>query len=82
MDSFRSPSLRRRDDFLEIKRGDKLGCSICGGNEWKYIGGVGAIGRMDDGSYHVNKLLEMVAIQCQNCFQVITFNRKVLNEFG
>lgn len=67
-------------DFLELKRGEKLGCSVCGWNEWTYLGGVAVPGRLDDGHYDFSKALEVLALQCQNCFQVIQFNRRLLDE--
>jgi hypothetical protein len=57
-------------DFLETKRGDKLGCPICAWNSWTYLGGVAVPGRQPDGSYDYSKALEMAAMQCQNCYHV------------
>lgn len=53
-------------DFLEIKRGVKLGCWVCGSNEW-------SARKVPEVIYAYVQLI------CKNCKQVVWFTNKVLN---
>lgn len=62
-------------DFLEIKRGEKLGCWVCGSNEWsarKVLNDE----REPNGPEVTYNYLQLI---CKNCRQVAWFTDKVLD---
>ena len=69
--------LQKIFDFLELKRGDKLGCSVCCGNSWSYGGRVGVLLVGPDGIADTGKVRELVQLVCANCKQVLQFSAKI-----
>ena len=64
--------LQRVFDFLELKRPEKLGCSVCGGNEWS------ARKVLNDEREGAAVTVTYVQLICKNCKQVLWFTDKVL----
>ena len=60
-------------DFLELKRGEKLGCSICGANEWS---GRKAVNDERNGAAITRTYVQLI---CKNCKHVVWFTDKVLD---
>jgi len=62
-------------DFLELKRGKKLGCWVCGGNAWA------ARKIRNDEKEPVGPAISVLYVQliCQNCKAVTWFTDKVLD---
>ncbi|MCH7583692.1 MAG: hypothetical protein IH941_00865 [Acidobacteria bacterium] len=66
--------LERVFDFLELKRDEKLGCWVCGGNEWT------ARKIRNDEKEPVGPAISVLYVQliCKNCKQVAWFTDKAL----
>jgi hypothetical protein len=65
-------------DLLEIKRGEKLGCWVCGGNEW-------AARKVLNQELHIDgypQTMIYVQLICKNCKQVAWFTDKILQGIG
>ena len=70
-----SEELEKAFDFLELKRGEKLGCWLCGGNDWAARKVRRA--ERDDGGPEM--WVMYVQLVCKNCKFVAEFTDKVLD---
>ena len=65
-------------DLLEIKRGEKLGCWVCGGNEWR-ARKVLNVEQQPNGLPDIKTYVQLI---CPNCRQVAWFTDKLLDGIG
>jgi len=62
-------------DFLELKRGEKLGCWICGRNDWS----ARKVRRAETGDPATAEVWTLhVELICKNCKMVTDFTDRVL----
>ena len=74
MNGFSEGELQKVFDFLEIKRGPKLGCWICGGNDWSGRK-VRRAEREGDGPEVWTQYVQLI---CKNCKVTADFTDRLL----